>query len=298
MDLFNLVTDPAFLLVAWVRVRGSRGARTAGVDGRNVYHVEAVRGGESFLGGLRSALKDRSFRPLPVRERMIPKADGKLRRLGFSAVADRVVQASLKLVFEPICEADFHPSSYGFRPKRRAHDAVAEVRHLTSRSFEWVVEGDITACFDEIAHAPLMDRVRMRVGQTRPGLGEGVPVHHQVPLAPPPFCRRPIPTSAWGHSLPLAPTVTKTCRDGQRRSHHLSFGFRHLGAVTGRAARVTSALPSRCARLSHSDTRELDVAEAGTQDCDNGASSVLELRNSELPRGPPSCADTAAITDP
>jgi RNA-directed DNA polymerase len=166
-DLFNLVTDPAFLLVAWVRVRGNKGARTAGIDGRTAYYVEAVRGVEGFLGELRSVLKDRSFRPLPVRERLIPKADGKRRRLGIATVADRVIQASLKLVLEPIFEADFLPCSYGFRPKRRAHDAVAEVRHLTSRSFEWVVEGDIAACFDEISHQSLMGRVRKRVGDNR-----------------------------------------------------------------------------------------------------------------------------------
>ena len=81
---------------------------------------------------------------------MIPKAGGKLRRLGIPTIADRVVQASLKLVLEPIFEADFLPCSYGFRPKRRAHDAVAEVRYLASkpRCYEWIVEGDIKACFD------------------------------------------------------------------------------------------------------------------------------------------------------
>ena len=129
-DLYNLVADPAFLLVAWARVRGNKGARTAGVDGETAYYVQTVRGVEVFLDELRSQLKDRSFRPLPVRERMIPKAGGKLRRLGIAAVRDRVVQASLKLVLEPIFEADFLPCSYGFRPKRRAHDAVAEVRLL------------------------------------------------------------------------------------------------------------------------------------------------------------------------
>ncbi len=98
---------------------------------------------------------------------MIPKAGGKKRRLGIATVTDRVVQASLKLVLEPIFEADFHPCSYGFRPKRRAHDAVAEVRYLTSHSYEWMVEGDIKACFDEISHPALMDRVRQRVGDKR-----------------------------------------------------------------------------------------------------------------------------------
>jgi RNA-directed DNA polymerase len=84
-DLYNLVCDPAFLLVAWVRVRSNKGARSAGVDGRSAWYIQAT-GVEGFLERLRSALKDRSFRPLPVRERMIPKADGKKRRLGIATV--------------------------------------------------------------------------------------------------------------------------------------------------------------------------------------------------------------------
>ena len=167
-DLFNLVADPSFLLVAWDRVRGNKGARTAGVDGQTVYYVEAEVGVEVLLDQLRTEVKDRSFRPLPTRERMIPKpGTTKRRRLGISTVRDRVVQASLKLVLEPIFEADFLPCSYGFRPKRRTHDAVAEVRLLTARSYEWIVEGDIKACFDEISHPALMDRVRQRVGDKR-----------------------------------------------------------------------------------------------------------------------------------
>jgi RNA-directed DNA polymerase len=116
-DLFNLVTDPAFLLVAWARVRGNKGARTAGVDGLTAPLIEAVRGAEGYLDEVRTTLKDRSFRPLPVRERMIPKAGGKKRRLGIATITDRVVQASMKLVLEPIFEADFLPCSYGFPPR-------------------------------------------------------------------------------------------------------------------------------------------------------------------------------------
>lgn len=166
-DLFNLVADPAFLRVAWYRVRENKGARTPGIDGRTASHVELRIGVEAFLDTLRTSLKDRSFRPQPVRERMIPKAGGKLRRLGIATITDRVVQASLKLVLEPIFEADFHPCSYGFRPNRRAHDAVAEVRHFATRKYEWVVEGDIAACFDEISHPALLDRVRARVSDKR-----------------------------------------------------------------------------------------------------------------------------------
>jgi RNA-directed DNA polymerase len=164
-DLYNLVCDPAFLAVAWERVRGNKGARSAGVDG--VKPRSILFGSETLLEGLRVELKARTFRPLPVKERMIPKAGGKLRRLGIATARDRVVQASLKLVLEPIFEADFKPCSYGFRPNRRAHDAIAEIRQLAAHRYEWALEGDITACFDEISHSVLMDRVRARVGDRR-----------------------------------------------------------------------------------------------------------------------------------
>ena len=166
-DLYNLVADPAFLLVAWARVRANKGARTAGVDGETARYIEHVRGVDGFLTELREQLKARTFRPLPARQRAIPKANRKVRYLGIATIRDRVAQASLKLVLEPIFEADFHPCSYGFRPNRRAHDAVAEIHHFTSRSYEWIVEGDIKACFDEISHPDLMDRLRQRVGDKR-----------------------------------------------------------------------------------------------------------------------------------
>ena len=166
-DLFNLVCDPAFLLVGWRRVRGNKGARSAGVDGQTAYYVERERGEDLFLAELRADLKAQRFVPLPVRERMIPKPGGNKRRLGIPTVRDRVVQAALKLVLEPILEADFQPCSYGFRPGRRAQDAIAEIHHFCSRSYEWVLEGDITACFDEIDHAALLGRLRRRVGDKR-----------------------------------------------------------------------------------------------------------------------------------
>ena len=166
-DIFNLVCDPAFLTVGWRRVRGNKGARTAGVDG--VKPRSIVFGVESMLSNLRDDLKARRFRPERVREKTIPKASGKVRSLGIPTVADRVVQASLKLVLEPIFEADFKPCSYGFRPKRRAQDAIAEIHYLGSnpRNYHWVFEADIKACFDEIDHNALMGQVRNRVGDKR-----------------------------------------------------------------------------------------------------------------------------------
>jgi len=167
-DVFNLVHDPAFLVVAWSRVRGNKGARTAGVDGIAPRDVDAdtVR---DMLSGLRDVLKARRFVPQMVREKAIPKPSGKVRRLGIPTTLDRVVQAALKLVLEPIFEADFKPCSYGFRPRRRAQDSIAEIHYLATptRNYQWVFEADIAACFDEISHAGLMDRVRKRVGDKR-----------------------------------------------------------------------------------------------------------------------------------
>ncbi len=91
-----------------------------------------------------------------------------MRRLGIATATDRTAQAALKLVLEPIFEADFRPCSYGFRPKRRAQDAIAEIHQFTSRSYEWVVEGDIEACFDNV-----WDGVVLSPRSGRPCLGGG-----------------------------------------------------------------------------------------------------------------------------
>ena len=166
-DLYNLVCDPAFLLIAWERVAGNSGARTAGVDRYTVRDVTDKVGVTVFLEDLRHQLRQRTYRPLPVRERTIPKYGGKLRKLGIPTVADRVVQAALKLVLEPIFEADFLSVSYGFRPRRRAHDAIAEIHFYGSLGYRQVLDADIEACFDSISHTALMDRVRLRVTDKR-----------------------------------------------------------------------------------------------------------------------------------
>jgi len=166
-DLFNLVYDPLFLAEAWSRVSGNDGKRTPGIDAATVASIENGIGVGAFLEEIRGLLKSGEFRPVPVRQVMIPKKSGKLRKLGIPTVQDRVVQASLKLVLEPIFEADFQPFSYGFRPGRRQHDAIAEIHHFATRGYEWVLEADIKACFDEIGHVPLMDRLRVRIKDKR-----------------------------------------------------------------------------------------------------------------------------------
>lgn len=168
-DLFNLVHDPATLHAAFVRVATNRGARSAGVDGLTVAQIEQRIGHRGFLDELRAQLKAGTFRPLPVRERKIPKpgGSGKIRKLGIPTTADRVVQAALKLVLEPIFEADFEPVSYGFRPQRRAQDAIAEIHYYGTFGYRWVLDADIEACFDSIDHVALMNRVRARIKDKR-----------------------------------------------------------------------------------------------------------------------------------
>jgi RNA-directed DNA polymerase len=166
-DLANLVYDPAFLVHAWERVSTNQGARTAGIDKATVAQIETWVGVQAFLGQLRDSLKSGEFGPVEVRQVLIPKSSGKLRKLGIPTVADRVVQASLKAVLEPIFEADFKPCSYGFRPNRRAQDAIAEIQFYGTRGYHWVLEADIKACFDEISHTALMDRLRVRIKDKR-----------------------------------------------------------------------------------------------------------------------------------
>jgi RNA-directed DNA polymerase len=117
------------------------------------------------LEQLRCSLKDGSFTALPVKQAVIPKKNGKVRYLGIPTLRDRVAQMALNLILEPIFEVDFYPSSYGYRPGRRAQDAIAEIHRFTSKpsNYEWVVEGDITACFDNVDHHVLMDLVAERI---------------------------------------------------------------------------------------------------------------------------------------
>jgi len=149
-------------------VSRNRGSRTAGVDAATRRHVEA-RGVEQFLTELRGELKAGSFRPLPVRERLIPKRDGRKRRLGIPTLKDRVAQMALKLVIEPIFETGFYQSSYAYRPGRRCQDAIAEIVQFTKTpsEYEWVIETDVEACFDQLPHNLIVDEVRQRIADKR-----------------------------------------------------------------------------------------------------------------------------------
>jgi group II intron reverse transcriptase/maturase len=176
-ELWGLVTDPRNLRIAFNRVSRNRGARTAGIDRITVRRI-VQEGAEEFIVAIREELRSGSFHPSPVRRVLIPKAGkpGVFRPLGIPTVKDRVVQAAMKQIMEPIFEAGFYPTSYGFRPGRSVRGALAHLKTLLlprgmkrwksaeTPPFQWAIEGDIKGCFDHIEHHPLMVRIRRRIG--------------------------------------------------------------------------------------------------------------------------------------
>jgi group II intron reverse transcriptase/maturase len=179
-QLWGLVTDLRNLRIALQRVARNTGRRSAGVDGKTVRSVLLSAGADAFVAELRATLRNGTYVPSPVRRVLIPKTGqpGKFRPLGIPTVTDRVVQAALKNIMEPIFEADFAPTSQGFRPGKSAHGALAYLRILLRPvergtqteprlPYRWAVEGDIKACFDNIDHHGLMVRVRRRIGDNK-----------------------------------------------------------------------------------------------------------------------------------
>ncbi|WP_247356714.1 MULTISPECIES: reverse transcriptase domain-containing protein [unclassified Bradyrhizobium] len=175
-DLFNIVCDRRTLLESWRRLTRNKGSRTPGTDGVTRKTVEERLGGAvRFIEDIRGELRSGTYRPEPVPQRLIPKPGkpGKVRPLGIPTLKDRLVQMALKLVLEPIFEADFYPTSYGFRPGRSTHDALAKIQrrlHPTpsgTSEYRFVIEGDIKGCFDAVDHHVLMERARRRIGDRK-----------------------------------------------------------------------------------------------------------------------------------
>lgn len=162
--LYDRIARSDVLAEAWKRVRQNKGA--AGVDALTIAAIEE-RGVDRFLEAVRAVLLAGRYRPAAVLRRYIPKADGKKRPLGIPTVRDRVVQMAVKLVLEPIFEADFLPCSYGFRPKRNATDALETLRKLGAKGHNHVFDADIRDYFGSIPHEKLMLLVGRRISDRR-----------------------------------------------------------------------------------------------------------------------------------
>jgi len=162
-DLFSLVCREDWLRLACAYVRQNAGSKTAGCDGIDMGEFEVEL--ERNLANLQEALQMETFEAYPVRRVYIPKANGKYRPLGIPTIRDRIVQEAMRMILEPIYEADFSQYSFGFRPNRRTMDAIRCITSSTTenkKSF-WVIEGDISSYFDTINHRMLMKLLRERV---------------------------------------------------------------------------------------------------------------------------------------
>jgi len=160
-SLFDKVYREDVLAHAYALCRANKGA--AGLDGVTFEDIEQGGGPGSMLARLAEELKTKKYTPGPVRRVYIPKANGGERPLGIPDIRDRVVAMAVKLVLEPIFEADFDASSYGFRPGRNAHQALAAIRESVADGMAWVIDADVSKCFDTIPHDKLLRTVASRV---------------------------------------------------------------------------------------------------------------------------------------
>jgi len=155
--LWDYVVTETWLSQAWEEIRRNKGSRTPGIDKMTAEDIDLPR-----IHRLCERLRKGEYRPTAVRRTYIPKCNGKLRPLGIPSLEDRIVQQGLRMVLEPIFEADFLPSSHGFRQGHSPHTALRDVARMYPR-VSWVIEGDIVGCFDNIPHNGLLKAVARRI---------------------------------------------------------------------------------------------------------------------------------------
>lgn len=164
-DLYSLLCNQEWLREAHKHVNTNHGRNTAGIDGVIMHKFNENL--DHNIKELSEQLKAKTFEPQPVKRVYIPKANGKLRPLGIPTICDRIVQETLRMILEPIWEADFSVRSYGFRPNRSTYDAISYISNrltgITGQGYQWVIEGDIASYFDTIPHRRLIKAVKKRV---------------------------------------------------------------------------------------------------------------------------------------
>jgi RNA-directed DNA polymerase len=163
MDLMEQVVDRENMIRAWKRVRANKGS--PGIDGVTVEELTGYL--REHWPRIREELLKGEYRPQPVKEVEIPKTGGGTRRLGIPTVVDRVIQQAILQVLDPIYDPTFSEHSYGFRPRRRAHQAVEEAKRHIAEGYEWVVDLDLEKFFDRVNHDILMGRLARRIGDRR-----------------------------------------------------------------------------------------------------------------------------------
>lgn len=164
--LYDKIYRSDILWEAWKRVKANRGS--AGVDGITIQSIVQEYGEIQFVRETQDQLRNGTYRPLPVRRKDIPKADGKTRPLGIPVIRDRLVQMAAKMVLEPVFEADFRDCSFGFRPKRSAKGAMQKIQYVVNHSkVYWVVDVDISGYFNNIQHDKLLKLVEQRISDKR-----------------------------------------------------------------------------------------------------------------------------------
>lgn len=162
--LYDKIYRMDVLREAWRRVRSRHGV--GGIDGETIEEIEA-RGVEPFLMEIHNQLREGRYHPVAVRRVNIPKPNGKNRPLGIPTIRDRVVQMAVKILIEPIFEAEFLGCSYGFRPKRNAIEALERIRETANQGYNWVLDVDIKSYFDNIQHSKLIEKVSQRISDRR-----------------------------------------------------------------------------------------------------------------------------------